>query len=78
MRQLVGNARVELVRLARGRLWPWHTAALYQGNFDAIFYPGMEWQDEFGLKYAAVAESEGSRYCHYLKVWLEMRAGSAT
>ncbi len=38
------------VRLARNRLWKYQLALAYQSNFDAIFYPGVDWADEVGMK----------------------------
>src|SRR5512142_3205927 len=41
--------RVSVTKLWRTRLWQWHTLLHYQGGYDAIFYPGMEWFDGRGL-----------------------------
>ena len=43
------NPRVQLVKLWRRHLWPWHAALQYQSGVDAIFYPGVEWFDKAGL-----------------------------
>src|SRR5208283_4050398 len=48
---VAGNPHVQLVRLWRRHLWPWHAALRYQTDVDAIFYPGVEWFDEVGLKW---------------------------
>ena len=48
---VAGNPRVQLVRLWRRQLWPWHVALRYQTGVDAIFYPGVEWFDAVGLKW---------------------------
>jgi len=40
---------VGMVKLWRRRLWKYHVAALYQSSVDAIFYPGVEWEDKLGL-----------------------------
>jgi glycosyltransferase involved in cell wall biosynthesis len=41
---------VEIVELPRSRFWQHQLALAYQYRFDAIFYPGVEWPDEFGIK----------------------------
>jgi glycosyltransferase involved in cell wall biosynthesis len=41
---------VNIIRLFRSRLWAYQLALAYQSRFDAIFYPGVEWPDEFGMK----------------------------
>ncbi len=46
--ELPGNVR--LTRLWRGILFKLHMVLLYQGRYDAIFYPGKEWYDRLGLK----------------------------
>ena len=48
---VVANPRVELVKLWRRHLWPWHVGLRYQAGVDAIFYPGAEWFDDVGLKW---------------------------
>src|SRR5271166_1482132 len=48
---VVGNPRVQLVKLWRRHLWRWHVALRYQTGVDAIFYPGVEWFDEVGLEW---------------------------
>jgi glycosyltransferase involved in cell wall biosynthesis len=40
----------EVVRLHRSRLWKYQLALAYQSRFDAIFYPGVDWADELGMK----------------------------
>jgi len=42
--------RIEILRLSRSHLWPYELFLSYQKRFDAIFYPGVMWPDEFGLK----------------------------
>jgi glycosyltransferase involved in cell wall biosynthesis len=42
---------VRVVRLPRSRLWSYGLALAYQRPFDAIFYPGVDWPDEFGMKF---------------------------
>ena len=41
---------VNIVRLFRSRLWAYQLALAYQSRFDAIFYPGVDWPDELGMK----------------------------
>lgn len=40
--------------LFRGRFWTWHMIALYQRPADAIFYPGLEWMDDWALRFRAL------------------------
>lgn len=47
---VAGATGVELVRLWRGRRWPWRLMLLYQQRVDAIAYPGVEWADDWGLR----------------------------
>lgn len=46
----VVNNGVEILKLSRSHLWPYELLLSYQRRFDAIFYPGVMWPDEFGLK----------------------------
>ncbi len=41
---------VKIVPLFRSRLWKYQLALTYQSRFDAIFYPGVGWEDELGMK----------------------------
>jgi glycosyltransferase involved in cell wall biosynthesis len=41
---------VKIIQLFRSRLWAYQLALAYQSRFDAIFYPGVDWPDEFGMK----------------------------
>jgi len=41
---------IDILRFSRGHLWPYELLLSYQKRFDAIFYPGVMWPDEFGLK----------------------------
>lgn len=41
---------IEVRKLSRSHLWPYELLLSYQKRFDAIFYPGVMWPDEFGLK----------------------------
>jgi glycosyltransferase involved in cell wall biosynthesis len=41
---------VNIIQLFRSRLWAYQLALAYQSKFDAIFYPGVDWPDEFGMK----------------------------
>lgn len=41
---------IDILKLSRSHLWPCELLLCYQRNFDAIFYPGVMWPDEFGLK----------------------------
>ena len=41
---------IHVVQLHRSRLWKYQLALKYLSSFDAIFYPGVDWPDEFGLK----------------------------
>jgi glycosyltransferase involved in cell wall biosynthesis len=41
---------IKMVGLSRSRLWQHQLALAYQARFDALFYPGVEWFDEFGMK----------------------------
>ena len=41
---------VKIIHLVRSRLWTYHLALAYQSSFDAIFYPGVDWPDEIGIK----------------------------
>ncbi len=49
---------IRIVQLPRSRLWQYQLALAYQYQFDAIFYPGVEWPDEFGMK---LRQSTGRR-----------------
>lgn len=42
---------VSIIPLVRSRLWKYQLALAYQSRFDAIFYPGAEWPDEFGMRF---------------------------
>lgn len=42
------NIRCHMLR--KGRLWSWHALVLYQGGYDAIFYPANEWYDLWALR----------------------------
>jgi glycosyltransferase involved in cell wall biosynthesis len=42
---------IETIQLSRSRLWKYQLALAYQSRFDAIFYPGVHWSDEFGIKW---------------------------
>jgi glycosyltransferase involved in cell wall biosynthesis len=41
---------VNLVWLSRSRLWRYQLGLAYQSRFDVIFYPGVDWADDFGMK----------------------------
>ncbi len=41
---------IDILKFSRSRLWPYELLLSYQRNFDAIFYPGVMWPDEFGLR----------------------------
>ena len=41
---------VKIIHLVRSRLWTYHLALAYQSSFDAIFYAGVDWPDEIGIK----------------------------
>lgn len=41
---------VNMVWLSRSRLWRYQLARAYQSRFDVIFYPGVDWADDFGMK----------------------------
>jgi glycosyltransferase involved in cell wall biosynthesis len=41
---------VELFPMSSSRLWSCRLALAYQRPWDAIFYPGPHWADEFGIK----------------------------
>lgn len=41
---------VNIIQLFRSRLWAYQLALAYQYRYDAIFYPGVDWPDEFGMK----------------------------
>ena len=45
------NCAIRVTRLAPWRAWPWHLALFYQKSADAIFYPGLEWFDQLGLRW---------------------------
>ncbi|MCP5534603.1 MAG: glycosyltransferase family 4 protein [Akkermansiaceae bacterium] len=42
-----GNVRLH--KLVNNGFWRCHSALLYQGSYDAVFYPGGEWFDSLGL-----------------------------
>lgn len=42
--------RIDILKLSRSHFWPYELLLSYQKRFDAIFYPGVMWPDEFGLK----------------------------
>lgn len=46
----VAKNGVAIRRLSRSHLWPYELLFAYQRRFDAIFYPGVMWPDELGLK----------------------------
>lgn len=46
----VARNGIHVVQLHRSRLWKYQLALKYFSRFDAIFYPGVDWPDEFGLK----------------------------
>ena len=48
--RVAANPQVELRKLWRRNLWPWHVGIHYQERVDAIFYPGVEWFDLAGMK----------------------------
>jgi glycosyltransferase involved in cell wall biosynthesis len=41
---------IELVPMSSSRLWSCRLALAYQRQYDAIFYPGPHWADEFGIR----------------------------
>ncbi|HVO60301.1 MAG TPA: glycosyltransferase [Terriglobales bacterium] len=41
---------VGLVPVSSSRFWSYRLALAYQGQWDAIFYPGPHWADELGIK----------------------------
>jgi glycosyltransferase involved in cell wall biosynthesis len=41
---------VELVSVSDSRLWSYRLALAYQRRYDAIFYPGPHWSDEWGIR----------------------------
>lgn len=43
------NKNVKLTRLWRKHLWYLHMVLSYQQRVDAIFYPGVQWMDYWGL-----------------------------
>src|SRR5512133_624572 len=52
---VASSRSVGMVKLWRTRLWKYHVAALYQRSVDAIFYPGVEWEDKFGLNLRGIS-----------------------
>ncbi len=46
----VTNNGIDLIRLSHSRWWQFELLLAYQRTFDAIFYPGVMWPDEFGIK----------------------------
>jgi glycosyltransferase involved in cell wall biosynthesis len=46
---------VHIIRLLRNRLWKYQLTLAYQSRFDAIFYPGVDWADELGMKMRTLA-----------------------
>jgi glycosyltransferase involved in cell wall biosynthesis len=47
---VANRSNVRCHRLVHGRFWTWHAILMYQGQFDAIFYPGSEYFDVVALK----------------------------
>ena len=47
--ELSQKKNVNLTHLLPRHLWMAHLAGWYQKSADAIFYPGIEWPDEWGL-----------------------------
>ncbi len=47
--QVVLNRNVKLSKLMRKHLWYLHMVLAYQKSVDAIFYPGIQWMDYWGL-----------------------------
>src|SRR5438270_1370579 len=45
---------IDLLRLSTSRTWRTELFLLYQKKFDAIFYPGVTWADDFGLSLRAL------------------------
>lgn len=41
---------IHILKLSRSHFWPYELLFSYQRRFDAVFYPGVMWPDEFGLK----------------------------
>ncbi len=41
---------IDVLRLSRSRWWKYELLLAYQRSFDVIFYPGVMWPDEFGMK----------------------------
>src|SRR5258708_4103663 len=41
---------VKIIQLFHSGLWTYQLALAYQSRFDAIFYPGVEWADELGMR----------------------------
>ena len=48
------NPRVQLIRLMRRHLWPFHMVGHYLRPADAIFYANKEWMDDWGLRLRAL------------------------
>ena len=77
------NPRVVLHRLARWRFWPWHILAHYVRAYDAVFYPGNDWFDVYGVWYRQrarvsgpiVATLEGLQGDHQREQFLSQLAG---
>ncbi len=43
-------ANVDLISTSSSRFWSFHLALAYQAKWDAVFYPGPHWSDEFGIR----------------------------
>ena len=46
----VSRNGIRMVKLSKSRRWELDLTLAYQSKWDAIFYPGVEWPDEAGLK----------------------------
>ncbi|WP_176957527.1 glycosyltransferase family 4 protein [Mariprofundus sp. KV] len=43
-------SRHHIFRLIEGRFWQWDCLIRYLGSYDAIFYPGHQWFDAWGIR----------------------------